>query len=230
MDCFDRLWNGRKLQSYIQYRQDQIPAYWAYAHHYTLADRFFSSVYGPTGIEHLWTFASQSDRFVDQELPGQWGTGEPREYCDDRIERAFSFRKLLAQERRVAFGMEESVKTAAAIRRFWIERWPCFDIDVMPDLLQRRGISWRYYWGGNNWVQPLRMIRHIREGPMWQKVVPESGFIADAKAGRLPAVSWVTPPVSLSDHPPASICAGENCFIRSGWRLRGGRGKASWTG
>ena len=63
----------------------------------TLADRFFSSVYGPTGIEHLWTVAAQSDRFVDQELPNQWGTGEPRELCDDARERAFSFRKLLAE-------------------------------------------------------------------------------------------------------------------------------------
>ena len=92
MDCFNTLWNGTKLQSYVQYRPAQIPNYWALAKRYTLADRFFSSVYGPTGIEHLWTVAAQSDRFVDQELPNQWGTGEPREFCDDIRERAFSFR------------------------------------------------------------------------------------------------------------------------------------------
>ncbi|MFN2542999.1 MAG: phospholipase C [Actinomycetota bacterium] len=214
MNCFDKLWNGTHLQSYVQYRRDQIPNYWKLATHFTLADRFFSSVYGPTGIEHLWTVAGQSDRFVDHEYPGQWGSGEPREYCDDPVERAFAFRKLAGQEREAAMRLEESVWTVDRIQRFWIQRWPCTDILVLPDLLRWKGISWRYYWGGNNWVQPLRMIRHIRRGPMWNNVVPESTFIGDALAGRLPAVSWVTPPVGLSDHPPASICAGENWTVR----------------
>jgi phospholipase C len=214
MDCFNRLWNGTKLQSYVQYRREQIPNYWALAKRYTLADRFFSSVYGPTGIEHLWTVAAQSDRFVDQELPNQWGTGEPREFCDDARERAFSFRKLLAEERRVIFHLEGSARTAERIRRYWIERWPCVDIRVLPDELEKAGVSWRYYWGGNNWTQPLRMVRHIRRGPMWRKVVDGTQILRDATAGRLPAVSWVTPPVALSDHPPASICEGENWTVR----------------
>ena len=48
---------------------------------------------------------------------------------------------------------------------------------------------------------------------MWRKVVPESTFVGDSKSGRLPAVSWVTPPVGQSDHPPASICGGENWTV-----------------
>jgi phospholipase C len=80
-------------------------------------------------------------------------------------------------------------------------------------MLEQHHISWRYYWGGNNWTQPLRMIRHIRQGPMWDKVVPGTTIVDDARAGRLPAVSWVTPPVALSDHPPASLCAGENWTV-----------------
>jgi phospholipase C len=214
MDCFNTLWNGTKLQSYVQYRQEQIPNYWALAQRYTLADRFFSSVYGPTGIEHLWTVAAQSDRFVDQELPDQWGTGEPREFCDDAQERAFSFRKLLAEERRVVFHLEESATTASRIARFWVERWPCIDIRVLPDELERAGVPWRYYWGGNNWTQPLRMIRHIWHGPMRHKIVDGTRIELDAATRRLPAMAWVTPPVALSDHPPASICEGENWTVR----------------
>ena len=45
------------------------------------------------------------------------------------------------------------------------------------------------------------MIEHIRFGPMWDKVVPEETFVEDARAGELPAVSWVIPPYRLSDHP-----------------------------
>ena len=52
MNCFN---DG----AYVTYERADIPNYWAYAKRFVLADRFFSSVYGPTGIEHLWTFASQ---------------------------------------------------------------------------------------------------------------------------------------------------------------------------
>src|SRR5439155_26423381 len=38
MNCFDRLWDGGHLQSYVQYRRWQIPNYWRYAERFTLAD------------------------------------------------------------------------------------------------------------------------------------------------------------------------------------------------
>src|SRR5688572_3173907 len=89
MDCFDRLGGGEDLDSYLAYDREGIPNYWALAKHFTLADRFFSSIYGPTGVEHMWVIASQSDRFVDMERRGQQGTGEPRERCLDPAERAY---------------------------------------------------------------------------------------------------------------------------------------------
>src|SRR3990170_2891534 len=66
------------------------------AERYVLADRFFSSTYGPTGIEHLFTVGATTDGFTDHQRetpPGQFGTnGIPREYCLDRTERMWSFR------------------------------------------------------------------------------------------------------------------------------------------
>jgi phospholipase C len=92
MNCFNRLWDGGKLVSYVQYHRDQIPNYWAHASHYTLADRFFSSAYGPTMIEHLWAVAAQSDRFVGPDDDGGAGAGPPAQFCEDPVERARSFR------------------------------------------------------------------------------------------------------------------------------------------
>ena len=216
MDCFDRLWDAHQLQSYVQYGRDQIPAYWSWARRYTLADRFFSSVFGPTGPEHLWTVAAQSGRFVDHEAPGQFGTnGIPREYCDDRTEQALSFRRLLAAERTQAFRLEADRDTAGRIHRFLIERWPCFDVKVLPDELTAQHVSWRYYRGDNGFVAPLRQIRHVWFGPERRNVITEPEFVPDARAGRLPAVSWLTPPVSLSEHPPGSVCQGENWTVRA---------------
>lgn len=214
MNCFDDLWNGGTLNSYVQFRPEQIPSYWAYAKRFALADRFFSSIYGPTGPEHLWTLAAQSDRFVDHVRPDQAGTGPAREYCDDPEELAWSFKELSSKQEDLAFELEEQPNTLALVRRFWEERWPCTDITVLPDYLEREGISWRYYRGDNPWVQPLRQVPHVWNGPMRKHIVDETRFIRDVENGELPAVSWLIPKVLESEHPPNGMCVGENWTVR----------------
>ena len=218
MNCFDQLVNGGQLQGYVQYTADQIPAYWSYAEHFALADRFFSSSYGPTAVEHYWIVASQSDRFVDNERPneGQAGTGPAGGYCDDPLERAWSFRQLSSVDGHRAFDLETHVKTTQLQNRYWIERWPCHDIRTLPDLLQARGIPWKYYLSVAPYFDILRAIPHIRYGPMWNDVVAEERFILDVRAGSLPAVSWLLPPVAESDHPGyGDLCDGENWTVRA---------------
>ncbi len=206
MDCFAE-------GGYVQYLQQDIPHYWAYARRYTLADRFFSSIYGPTGIEHLWTFASQSDRFIDHERPGQFGSAT-REFCDDPLETALAFRAMAHQDQERIYQAEnEGSQGLPQVRASLTSRWPCFDVKVLPDLLQQRGISWKDYRGDNPFVQPLRMVRHVRFSSMYRNVVDVGAFLHDVKARTLPSVSWLTPSFALSDHPPASICAGENWFV-----------------
>src|SRR5439155_3136339 len=215
MNCFNQLWDGTRLVSYVQYHQDQIPNYWAYAKHFTLADRFFSSAYGPTMIEHLWAVAAQSDRFVGPDDDGGEGTGPPAQFCEDPAERARSFRILGPKATAQAFNLEERAATIPLVGNDWMLRWPCTDVKVLPDELGAHGVTWRYYQGESLWAQPLRTIHHVRFGPEWRDVVPESQFVSDAMAGRLPAVSWVVPPVPDSDHPPYSICQGENWTVRA---------------
>ncbi len=207
MDCFDPI-------GFVQYQQADIPNYWSYAQHFTLADRFFSSIYGPTGVEHLWTFASQSDRFVDHERPGQFGTGR-REFCDDPSELAFALPTLDRAGQERLFRLEEQGATGAAeIQRYYRPRWPCTDVAVLPDRLEAAGLSWKDYLGENEWVQPLRMVRHVRFSSMYDNVVTPPQFLQDLQTGDLPAVSWLTPPFGQSDHPPTSMCEGENWTVQ----------------
>jgi phospholipase C len=218
MDCFDRLEGGTDLEGYVSYRREAIPNYWALAEHYTLADRFFSSIYGPTGVEHLWLIASQSDRFVDMERPGQFGTGGPRERCLDRSERAYSFERLTRDEQDDAFRLEEIPAIIPLTSRYWTERWPCIDVKILPDLLEAAGISWKYYQGGTSHMHAMLGIRHVRFGPMWRKVVPPDRFFTDVANDALPQVSWLIPPADVNDHPrngDASICEGENWTVRA---------------
>jgi phospholipase C len=214
MNCFDRIWDGRELQSYVQYDRSQIPNYWAYAKRFVLADRFFSSAYGPTLVEHLEIVAAQTGRFVDNEREGNWGRGDPAEYCEDPAERILSFKQLSAEEEADAYRLEEEAKVGVLANRYWVERWPCIDIPILPDLLENAGISWKYYMGPAPFYDVMRMIRHVRFGPMWERVVDAPAFLADLRAGDLPAVSWLMPPVPLSDHPGYNgICPGENWTV-----------------
>jgi phospholipase C len=206
MDCFDPV-------GFVQSHRSDIPNYWRYAQHFTLADRFFSSIYGPTGVEHLWTFASQSDRFVDHERPGLFGTGR-REFCDDPTELAFSFPVLGRDQQEQIYRLEEQGRAGAdQVQTFYRPRWPCTDVAVLPDRLEAAGISWKEYRGENEWVQPLRMVKHVRFSSMYDNVVTPQTYLHDLKAGTLPSVSWLTPPFGLSDHPPTSLCAGENWTV-----------------
>jgi phospholipase C len=206
MDCFDPI-------GFVQYQQDDIPNYWRYAQHFALADRFFSSIYGPTGVEHLWTFAAQSDRFVDHERPGQFGTGR-REFCDDPTELAFSLPVLGRADQEQVYRLEEQGRAGAdQVETYYRPRWPCTDVAVLPDRLEAAGISWKEYRGENEWVQPLRMVKHVRFSDMYDKVVTPQAFLQDLRAGTLPSMSWLTPPFATSDHPPTSICAGEDWTV-----------------
>ncbi len=214
MDCFNELVDGRQLQGYVQYQHDQIPNYWSYARHFTLADHFFSGIYGPTLVEHLDIVAASTGRFIDNERPTQWGSGGPAGYCDDPAERIDSFRMLSPAQKQQAYRLEQQANVAALQRDFIVPRWPCMNLRILPDELQKAGVSWKYYMSPEPFFDVMRMIRHVRYGPMWNDVVSESTFLPDLRSGRLPAVSWLLPPIQVSDHPAyASLCAGENWTV-----------------
>jgi hypothetical protein len=82
-------------------------------------------------------------------------------------------------------------------------------------------VSWRYYAAppsdrGYIW-STLDAFREVRLGPLWNSHVQDvASFAQDAKAGKLPAVSWVTPTYVQSDHPGpgfGGLCSGENWTV-----------------
>jgi phospholipase C len=218
MDCFSTLYGGGQLQSYVQYERDQIPNYWSYADHFVLADRFFTSVYGPTGIEHVDTVAAQTGRFIDHERanpPGQFGTnGVPREYCNDPTERAYSFHRLTPNQVRRVGELENAATPGPLFHTFGYLRRACMDVPILPDRLRAAGVAWRYYLGQDDYVKTPYFIRHWNDGPMMDDVTTDERFFTDVANGELPAVSWLIPDTPVSDHPPNSVCAGENWTVR----------------
>jgi phospholipase C len=89
--------------------------------------------------------------------------------------------------------------------------YPCFEHATLPDLLDAKGISWRYYTptAGGLGTGP-NSIRHLRFGPDWKEdVIPDqTQVLRDIAQGRLAGVSWVIPTRISSDHPGTSDGSG----------------------
>ena len=176
-------------ESLSQYWPSDIPGYWEYAKKFTLADHFFSTILGPSFPNHLVTIASTAARTVANPINTQSNS----------------------------WGCDAGPKAAVAILKpdnKWAYVRPCFNMTTIVDRLQSAGVSWKYYapamyQSGYVW-SALDYIHHIRYSPLWKEdVVPTQNFISDAHASKLPQVSWVISSWADSEHPPWSMCLGE---------------------
>jgi phospholipase C len=207
---------GADLSGYVYHDRDTMPNYWAYADRFVLADHFFTSMYGPTLPEHLYTVAASANFIVDNKST----TDHEGSYCDDPTENATRFvpRDVRENEQRI-LELEREITANGTntydLADYWGSIRLCFDIPVLPDQLEEEGISWKYYANENAWMNALQMIRHVRFGPMWQKVQDPPQFVQDVRAGEMPQVSWIVPDESYNEHPGGnkSACAGENWTV-----------------
>jgi phospholipase C len=179
---------------YAQYQESDIPNYWLYARHFTLGDRFFANVLGPSFPGHLFVLAAQDGWATSNPdstgIQAYWG-------CD--------------QSSDVTLPVDDQ-QTCQSVPRF-----PCFDIPSVPDVLPP-GVDWKFY-GSNFYVLPeiwsmFDAVKSIRNGPGWANVVNESTFDSDVDSGHLPAVSWLVDQDLSDEHPQVgSPCAGENWTV-----------------
>jgi phospholipase C len=186
--------NGKDV-AMSQYHQADIPSYWEYAQRFSLADYFFSTILGPSYPNHLVTIAASSHNTMDNPM-GQthhgWG-------CDGG-----------------PYTVVNAVDPKTG-RPYQIQ--PCFDIPTLADTLDAAHLSWRYYapppfQSGYIW-SAFDSIRKVRFSNLWTTnvVAPES-FIPDARDGKLPNVSWLVTSEQQSEHPPYSMCVGENWTVQ----------------
>jgi phospholipase C len=220
MDGFNTILGGTDLSGYDQFDRSGMPNYWAYADHYVLADHFFTSMYGPTTPEHLYTIAAQGNGIVDNPRNIHTSNGTPH-LCDDPAEYAPAFDKGLtdAQIKQIKY-WEDHVQQhyplyVYKIANFWHRQKLCFNIKILPDELTKAGVSWKYYSDNDEIYNAMQAIKHVRFGREWKKVVPPEDFLTDLQHGRLPAVSWINPPASYNEHPGKgiSVCSGENWTV-----------------
>lgn len=213
MDRFDLLVGANTNGDYLGFQQlyqSDIPNYWNYANNFVLSDNTFSSLNGASFPNHLYTIAAQSGGVWNNTLQingkGQiWG-------CDANP--------------------ATQVPVLATGTLIVTKPFPCFDFQTLADLLDGAGLTWAYYAppaGTSGYVfNTYDAINHIRNNSsIWSThIFPDTQFATDAAAGKLPDVTWLVTTGKSSfgssgsssadnnEHPPGSVCNGENWSVK----------------
>jgi phospholipase C len=196
----------------------EIPNYWRYAQNFVLDDHMFEPV-------RSWSFAAHLY------MVSGWSA-----HCS-RLGRPASCRGNINQK---AYGFPLNIQVFGS-RTLWPALH--FDWTDMTYLLHRHHVSWGYYIepgreadcpndqmtcslapqrvGGHGlgaatpviW-NPLPEFTDVHHDHQAGDIQGISRFYAQARAGKLPAVSWVVPNQADSEHPPANIETGQSYVTR----------------
>jgi len=179
----------------------EIPNYWQYASNFVLQDRMFEPNASWSLPEHLFMVSGWSARCA---------SSDPMS-CVNELESP----QRLGGRPRTAQGGE-----------------PDYAWTDLTYLLHKNHISWAYYLAQGTqpdcaddqmycapqpqskrvpqiW-NPLPWFDTVKQDGELGNIQDISGFYAAAKAGTLPAVSWVVPNGTVSEHPPALVSTGQS--------------------
>jgi len=182
-----------------------IPNYWTYAHDYVLQDHMFESVASWSLPAHLY-------------MVSEWSA-----YCS-----------LQADPKSCRSAIESPQNPPDFARRLGnpLPTNPNYAWTDLTWLLHKEGVSWAYYVDTGSqpdcdedaamscapvvqtaktpgiW-NPLPYFTDVQQDDQLGNIESLPNFFTAAKNGTLPAVSWVTPNGTVSEHPPGLISAGE---------------------
>jgi phospholipase C len=184
----------------------EIPNYWRFAQDFVLQDHLFEPVASWSLPAHLFLVSGWSAKCAST-LPDS---------CSNQIVGPYSTPQIAMAER------AQRQEGTAGIGFSWTD---------LTYLLQQHHVSWRYYIDRGTepdceddaatcvsvkqnrqtpgiW-NPLPLFTDVQQAQQRGNVQGAARFRQAARAGDLPAVSWVTPNQVHSEHPPASVHVGQ---------------------
>jgi phospholipase C len=201
--CVDPTGKRRRPEPDVMGYHDrrELPNYWAYADTFVLQDRMFEPDTSWSLPSHLFMVSGWSAKCAHKGAP-------------------LSCRTVL--ENPGAPPGEPQNRTGAI---------PHYDWTDLTYLLHRHHVSWRYFVvsGGQPDCEddtmfcrsipqnaqtpgiwnPLPWFTTVGKDRQLANVAPFRDFVRAARAGRLPAVSWISPSQAVSEHPPGRISRGQ---------------------
>ncbi len=188
--------NAGPYPQYKYVNPSDVTTYFQMAEQYAFGDRMFQTNQGPSYPAHQFILggtsapASNSNLYVAESPAGNAVPGMHTGCAAQPIQTVMLINPQGQENQKI---------------------YPCFEHATLPDLLDAKGLTWRYYTPNpNGLVAGPNSIRHLRFGPDWNEgVIPaQTQILRDIAQGRLPAVSWVMPSLLASDHPGGSNGSG----------------------
>jgi phospholipase C len=181
--------------------QREIPNYWAWAKAFVLQDHMFESDTSWSMPMHLYMVSGWSAKCSRKgdplscrpavQAPGS-PPGEPQNTTGAIPDYAWTDLTYLLHKHHVSWGYFVFDGTQP----------DCGDnamfCTAVPQNAKTPGI-----WN------PLPYFDTVRQDHQLANIAPLRDFLAEATAGTLPSVSWITPTQKVSDHPPALISDGQ---------------------
>ncbi len=179
----------------------EIPNYWQYAANFVLQDHMFEPNLSWSLPQHLFMVSEWSARCTHADRPMS---------CINALDRPVFPPDYMPN------------LTHATPDYAWTD---------MTYLMFKNDVTWKYYIQAGTqpdcandaadcppiaqdartpgiW-NPLPYFDTVRQDGQLQNITDVSHFFEDARSGNLPAVSWITPSHSNSEHPPALVSAGQ---------------------
>jgi phospholipase C len=182
----------KQVRAYAYVPHDLIKPYFTMASEYTLADRMFQTNQGPSFPAHQYIVSGTSSVTDASSLkaaenpfhPSSGGAGG----CDSP-----------------SGSLVQLIDSAGSEN---LKSYPCYDRISLMALLDRKGLSWRYYQGSTGaglWNAPDAVLPIRRKAEFTSNVItPPSQVLNDVANGKLADVVWVTPTGLASDHPQST--------------------------
>jgi phospholipase C len=211
-DC----WNHGKMDNYVKvhtrksnegdpdgamtmgyYTRRDIPFYWALADHFTLCDAYHSSILGPTHPNRLMANSGTIDPAGTRGGPITDTNGDP----DLLWTCSWPTVQEVLEDKGVPWKVyhPSSVGTTgkyAALTAYptWVPA--VYDPTLNPIVMLLSDHVLPYF---KNFKNPSSALHQKAFGPTFP-----NDFLADVKSGKLPAVSWIIPPLGFDEHPSSA--------------------------
>jgi phospholipase C len=175
----------------------EIPNYWAYAQNFVLYDRMFEPSASWSLPAHLFLVSGWSARCKDPDDPMTCSNDikNPPQAAAGSTKEDYAWTDLtyLLHKNKVSWGyfLTEGVEPDCSNDQMFCDQQP-LALDV-PSIMN-----------------PLPNFSTVHEDTELDHVRPTTEFLASLKNGTLPAISWIIPENAVSDHPSASIHAGQD--------------------
>jgi phospholipase C len=173
----------------------EVAPYMQLAEQYTFGDRMFQTNQGPSFPAHQFIISATS-------APSATSTSFVAENPVG-VSTASSDTGCTAPPQETVALIDPSGSESTKI-------YPCFEHQTLTDLLDGKGVSWRYYTpsAGSIWTGP-NAINHLRMGKDWSNVIlQQTQVLTDIANQHLPQVTWVIPDGLASDHAEANDGSG----------------------